>query len=125
MNIRNPDIQKAADLIRVGEDAERYRRLVRGGPAPDVDYEPRIRDLNVPRRALAVAQAQNAAAKDLFVVASRSLDVGNRRNNPELTWNDRAGCSIRVLILEQEVLKLGGYLVRIVLSRIVPFVCFA
>ena len=38
-----------------GGDAERYRRLVRGGPAPDVDNEPRIRDLNVPRRTLAVA----------------------------------------------------------------------
>ena len=77
MNIRNTDIHKAADLIRISEDAERYRRLVRGRAAPDVDNEPRIRDLNVPRRALAVAQAQNPAAKNLFVVASRSLDVGD------------------------------------------------
>jgi len=29
-NIRNTDIQKAADLIRVGGDAERHRRLARG-----------------------------------------------------------------------------------------------
>ncbi len=77
MNIRNADIHKAADLTGVGEDGERYCRLVRGGPAPDVDNEPRIRDFNVARRALAVAQAQNPAAKDLFVVASRSLDVGD------------------------------------------------
>src|SRR5271154_6175645 len=47
------------------------------GPPPTLTIQPRIRDLNVPRRALAVAQAQNAAAKDLFVVASRSLDVGD------------------------------------------------
>jgi hypothetical protein len=52
LNIRNADIQEAADLIRVGGDAERYRRLVRGGPAPDVDNQPSIRDLNVPRRTL-------------------------------------------------------------------------
>src|SRR5271155_5569051 len=77
LNIRNADIHKAADLIRVGEDAERYRRLVRGGPAPDVDNEPRIRDPNVSRRAFAVASALNAAAKDRFVEASRSVDVGD------------------------------------------------
>jgi hypothetical protein len=64
LNIRNADIQEAADLIQVGGDAERYRRLVRGGPAPDVDNQPSIRDLNVPGRTLAVASAQNAAAED-------------------------------------------------------------
>ena len=69
MNIGDADVQKAADLIRVGEDAERYRRLVWSGPTTDIDNEPRIRDLDVPRRALAIAQAQNAAAKDLFVEA--------------------------------------------------------
>jgi hypothetical protein len=67
LNIRNADIQKAADLIRVGGYAKRYRRLVWGGPAPDIDNQPRIRDLNVPRRTFAVAQAQNAAAEDFFV----------------------------------------------------------
>ena len=77
MNIRNADIHEAADLVGVGENAERYRRLVRGWAASDVDNEPRICDLDVPRSALAVAQAQNAAAKNLFVVASRSLDVGD------------------------------------------------
>src|SRR6202044_4211010 len=53
-NIRNADVHEAADLVRVGEDAEGDRRLVRGGPATDVDEEPRIRDLDVPRRTLAV-----------------------------------------------------------------------
>ena len=77
MNIRNADIQEAADLIRVGGYAKRYRRLVWGGPAPDIDNQPRIRDLNVPRRALAVSSAQNAAAEDLFIKISRSVDVGD------------------------------------------------
>src|ERR1700691_4054134 len=77
LNIRNTDIHEAADLIRVGEDAERYRRLVRGGPASHVDNEPRIRDLNVPRRTLAIASAQNAAAEDRFIEISRSVDVGD------------------------------------------------
>src|SRR5271154_3366543 len=54
-NIRNANIHKAADLIRVSEDAKRYRWLVGGRSASDVDKQPRIRDLNVPRRALAVA----------------------------------------------------------------------
>jgi hypothetical protein len=77
LNIRNVDIQEAADLIRVGGDAECYRRLVRGRPAPDVDNQPSIRDLNVPRRTLAVASAQNAAAEGLFIKISRSVDVGD------------------------------------------------
>src|SRR5580700_11689110 len=77
MNIRNADIHKAADLIRVGGDAERYCRLVRGGPAPDVDDEPRIRDLNVPGRTLAIASAQNAAVEDPFIEIGRSVDVGD------------------------------------------------
>lgn len=33
LNIRNPEIQKAAEVIRVG-DAERYRRLVHSRAAP-------------------------------------------------------------------------------------------
>ena len=77
MNIRVADIQEAADLIRVGGDAERYRRLVRSGPTPDVDNQPRIRDLNVPGRTLAVASTQNTAAEDLFIKISRSVDVGD------------------------------------------------
>ena len=77
MNIRNADIHKAADLIRVGEGAKRYRRLVGGRPAPDVDEEPSIRDLNVRRRAIAVASAQNATAEDLLIEAGRPVDVGN------------------------------------------------
>ena len=32
---------------------------------------------NVPRRTLAVASAQNAAAEDLFIKTSRSVDVGD------------------------------------------------
>jgi hypothetical protein len=74
----NADIHKAAHLIRVG-DAERYRRLFRGRPAPDVDDKPHIHDLNVPRRALAVASAQNATAEDRFVEASRSMSATVRK----------------------------------------------
>src|SRR5271170_153464 len=75
LNVRNADVQKAVDVIRVG-DAERYRRLIRGRPAPNVQNHPDVRKLKVPRR-VAVTQAQNASAEDLFVVASRSLDVGD------------------------------------------------
>jgi hypothetical protein len=77
VNIRNADIQEAADLIRAGGDAERHRRLVEGRSTPAVDNQPRLRDLNVPRRTLAVASAQNAAAEDLFLKISRSVDVGD------------------------------------------------
>jgi hypothetical protein len=77
LDIGNADIHKAADLIRVGEDAERYRRLVGGRAAPDVHNEPRIRDLNVPGRTLAVASAQTAAAEDLLIEICRSIDVGD------------------------------------------------
>src|SRR5580698_2874507 len=76
LDIRNADIHKAVDLIRVG-DAERHRRLVGGGPAPDVDKEPGIRELNIRRRAVAVACAQNATAEDLLIEASRPADVGD------------------------------------------------
>jgi hypothetical protein len=77
LDIRNANIHKAADFIRVGEDAQRYRRLVRSGPAPDVHNEPRIRDLNVPGRTLGIASAQYAATEDLFIEISRSIDVGD------------------------------------------------
>jgi hypothetical protein len=76
LDIRNADIHKAVDLIRVG-DAELYRRLVRGSARPDVDKEPSIRDLNVGGRAFAVASAQNATAEDLLIEASRPVDVGD------------------------------------------------
>src|SRR5277367_6504233 len=75
LNIRNPEIHKAVDVIRVG-DAERDRRLIRGRPASDVQNHPDIRQLKV-RRRVAVTHGQNASAEDLFVVASRSLDVGD------------------------------------------------
>src|SRR5271155_3301689 len=74
-NIRNAEIHKAVDVIRVG-DAERYCRLVRGGPAPNVQNHPDICKLKV-RRRVAIAHGQDASAEDLFVVASRSLDVGD------------------------------------------------
>ena len=74
MNIRNAEIHKAADVIRVG-DTERYRRLIRG-PAPNVQNHPDIRMLKA-RRRVAVTQAQNASAEDLLVVVSRSLNVGD------------------------------------------------
>ena len=47
------------------------------GPPPGVDKEPRVRDLDVPRRAAAVASAQNATSEDRFVKSKRSLDVGD------------------------------------------------
>ena len=68
LNIRHAEIHKAVDVIRIG-NAERYRRLIRGRPAPNVQNHPDIRELKVPRR-VAVAQAQNASAEDLFIVAS-------------------------------------------------------
>src|SRR5215472_14873175 len=75
LNIRDAEIHKAVDVIRVG-DTERYRRLIRRRAAPNVQNHPDIRKLKVPRR-VAVAQAQNAGTEDLFVVAGRSLDVGD------------------------------------------------
>src|SRR6202035_2508683 len=75
MNIRNADIHEAVDQIGVGGDAERYRWFVGCRTAPDVDNEPRVRDLDVPRRAAAVASAQNATSEDRFVKSSRSFDV--------------------------------------------------
>src|ERR1700682_3780683 len=77
MNIGNADIHKAVDLIGVGGDAERYRWLVGCRAAADVDNEPRVRDLDVPRRAALVASAQNAASEDRLVKSSRSFDVGD------------------------------------------------
>jgi hypothetical protein len=44
---------------------------------PGVDEQPGVRDLDVPRRAFAVAPAQNAASEDRFVKSKRSLDVGD------------------------------------------------
>src|SRR3954470_7331516 len=43
LNIRDAQIHKAVDVIRVG-DAEHYRRLVRGGPTPHVYDHPDIRE---------------------------------------------------------------------------------
>jgi hypothetical protein len=75
LNIRNAEIHKAVDVIRVG-DAERYRRLIRSRPAANVQNHPDIRKLKVWRR-VAVTHGQNASAEDLFVVVGRSLEVGN------------------------------------------------
>src|ERR1700720_1252902 len=75
VNIRNAEIHKAVDVIRVG-DAECYRRLIRGRPAPYVQNHPDIRKLKI-RRRVAVTHGQNASAEDLLVVASRALDVGD------------------------------------------------
>src|SRR6202035_3568915 len=77
MNIRNADIHEAVDQIGIGGDAERYRWFVGCRTAPDVDNEPRVRDLDVPRRAAAVASAQNATSEDRFVKSSRPFDVGD------------------------------------------------
>src|SRR5271156_5558126 len=75
MNICNADIHKAADRSGIGGDAERYRWFVGCRTTPDVDNEPRVRDLDVPRRAAAVASAQNATSEHPFVKSSRSFDV--------------------------------------------------
>jgi len=63
-------------MIRVG-GAEGYRRLICSRPASNVQNHPDIRELKVSGGALAIGSAQNASAEDLFVVASRSLDVGD------------------------------------------------
>ena len=76
MNIRDANIHKAVNLIRV-RNGERYGWLVGGRSAPDVDQKPRIRDLNVRGRAFAIAFAQNATAEDFFLPASRSIDIGD------------------------------------------------
>src|SRR5437764_5173115 len=76
LDIGDADIHKAVDVIRVG-DSEGYSRLIRRRPAPDVDQEPRIRDLNVRRCARAVASALDATFEDGFIEASRSVDIGD------------------------------------------------
>src|SRR5580692_8337082 len=73
LNIRNAEIHKAIDVIWVG-DAERYRRLIRGRPAPHVQNHPDIRKLKV-RRRVAVTHGQNASAENFFVIAGRALLV--------------------------------------------------
>src|ERR1700722_171191 len=75
LNIRNPKIHKAVDVIRVRR-AERYRRLIRSRSAANVQNHPDIRKLKI-RRRVAITHGQNARAENLFVVASRSLEVGN------------------------------------------------
>ena len=58
-------------------DPECYGWFVGCRAATDVDDEPRVRELDVPRRAAAVASAQYATSEDRFVKASRSFDVGD------------------------------------------------
>jgi hypothetical protein len=62
-----------------------------GRPAPDVDNEPRIRDLDVPRQAVAVASAKDATAEDRFVKSSRPFDINDREKEcdgkPILRWH--------------------------------------
>src|SRR5579864_6044107 len=77
LNICNADVHKAADCIGIGGDAERYRWFVGCRTAPGVNKEPRVRDLDVARRAAAVASAQNATSEDRLVKSQRSFDVGN------------------------------------------------
>src|ERR1700691_3272772 len=54
LNVGNADVQKAVDVIRVG-DAERDRRFIRGRSAPNVQNHPDVRKLKIPRR-VAVTQ---------------------------------------------------------------------
>src|ERR1700733_979582 len=77
LNIRNTDVHKAADLIGIGGDAERYRRFVGCWTAADVDNQPRVRDLNVAWRAAAITSAQNASSENRFVKSKGSFDVGD------------------------------------------------
>jgi hypothetical protein len=64
LNIRNAEIHKAVDVIWFG-DAERYRRLIRGRPAPDIQNHLNIRKLKI-RRRVAVPHGQNASADALL-----------------------------------------------------------
>src|SRR5579872_3277651 len=75
LNIRDAEIHEAGDVIRV-RDTERHRRLVRRRAAADIQNHPDIGELQVGRR-VAVTHGQNAGAENLFVVASRSFDVGD------------------------------------------------
>src|SRR5215472_10132931 len=75
LNIRNAEIHKAVDVIRVG-DAERYRRLIGSRPAPDVYNHPEIRELKVTRR-IAITSAQDASPEHLLVVTKRPVDIGD------------------------------------------------
>jgi len=77
MNIRNADIHEAVDCIGVRGNAERYRWLVGRRTAADIDNKPRVRDLDISGRTFAVASAQNAASKDLFIKSDRSFNVGD------------------------------------------------
>src|ERR1700760_4978740 len=77
LNVCNADIHKAADCIGIGGDAERDRWFVGCRTASGVNKEPRVRDLDVSRRAAGVASAQNATSEDRFIKSKRSLDVGD------------------------------------------------
>src|SRR5579863_3054073 len=89
LNIGDADIHEAVDQIGIGRDAQRYSRLVGSRTTPDVDDEPRVRDPDVARRALAVAFAQNMASEDRFVEPRRSFDVGDgekMRHGKSILW---------------------------------------
>jgi hypothetical protein len=70
----------------------------------DVDDQPSIRDLNVTRRTLALASADNAAAEDLLIKISRSVDVGTVMKcvtvNPSRRAISQLFCSIRTLLID-------------------------
>ena len=74
VNIRNADIQEAADQIGVGS-GERHRRFVRGRTAAEVEDEPRVRDLDERRRAAVVASGQNATSEYGLVESNRAVHV--------------------------------------------------
>jgi len=52
LNIRHPNVEEAADAVRVGRSLERDRRLVVGGPATDVANDPAVRERDERRLAL-------------------------------------------------------------------------
>src|SRR5580693_953717 len=75
LNIGNADIHEAADLIGIGGNAEHCLWLVGCRTAPDINDEPHVRELEVARRTLGVASAQNATTEHLLVKSKRALDV--------------------------------------------------
>src|SRR6478735_4701219 len=97
LNIGDANVHEAAEVIGIGRYAKRDRRLVGCRPAAHVDDEPRVRKLDVSRRSLAVAPAQDAAAEDRFVKSKRSPDIGDDEKvcdgNPVL-WRHLIGLLI-------------------------------
>ena len=68
--------QAGAEVLQA-ESRELTQAHRAGGTAADIDDEPHVRQLQVARRTLAVASAQNAAAEHLLVKPQRSFNIGD------------------------------------------------